>query len=179
VVQVGSHVQRGHPSMFRGPGLAELQIASAVMPNDEFREMATAAGLSVVERRLDDVTYAIAHREDLIFYEEPMRSRSEDSGAIYLAERDDGVRSLWLQYLPPFTLTSRHFHRLTEEEFHGLEGRCVIEASNGNIVLENCSVLIRPGTIHQLRTEETPSLALLEMRNPQGLNMDDHFYVSN
>jgi len=176
-VRAGNDVKRVGLEIFKSPDLAKLEVATTVLPNDNFVHAVVDSGLNIEEVELGGVRYGIAHR-DLNFYEEPMMSRSKkkSSGAIYLAERDKKMDSLWLQYLPPFTSTSRHHHKVTVERFHGLEGSCTIEARDSGIILERCSVTMMPLVTHRLRTDDSPSLALLEMKNPEGLEMSDHYY---
>jgi hypothetical protein len=179
-VRAGNEVRRVGLEIFKSPDLAKLEVATAVLPNEEFVHAAVSSGLRIEEVELDDVRYCIAHR-DLNFYAQPVKSRSADSGsrAFYLAERNAGLRSLWLQYLPALSETSRHLHKLTVERFHGLEGNCIVEVRDSSIVLDRCSVTVMPFTVHRLKTGDTPSLALLEMRNPRGLEMTDHYYVKD
>ncbi len=170
---------------FEGFDFEEFQVASAVLPNPGFVEVARNFGLNIDEFNFGDIAYCVAHK-DLDFYPEPKmsRSRKQGSGAIYLAERDSGERSLLLQYLPPFNLTSRHYHKITTEYFHGLAGSCHIDVSavsgamgsRASVTLEGNTFEMKPGHWHQLRTDEGPSLALIEMvGNPEGLCMGDHY----
>ena len=168
-------VVKVNPSILQELNPEKIRIAVAPSHDADFLKAVEDSGLNVRTLKLGNKKYILAYR-DLDFFDEPKKSRSEESGAIYLAERNAGGRSLLLQYLPPFTPTSRHFHKITTEHFHGLVGRCIIEGKSA--ILCQDTVIVTPFTAHQLRTYEDHSLALIEMiGNPAGLSMNDHFYV--
>ncbi len=116
---------------------------------------------------------------ELDFYSEPRKSRSAGSKAVYLAEKNDGERSLLLQYMPADSITSKHYHKITIEIFHNLGGTCIVYRNGKELVLQGRSIEIFPREIHQVKTRDSGALTLIEMiGNPNGLSMDDHFYVS-
>lgn len=110
----------------------------------------------------------------------PKRSMSSGSEAIYPASRTEGMATLLLQHLPPFSTTSTHYHKETNEVFHSLSGNATLHVRGGDrlSLTEGVSVLIEPNTTHWLETHGSDSLILIEMiseRDEPG--MSDHFYV--
>ena len=113
---------------------------------------------------------------ELEFFSQP-RKQSENSQAIYLAQFRKPGYGLLLQYLAPESVTSRHYHKITTEYFHPLNGHSKIEIDglvsdlSGTLAV----VTFRP---HQLWTDEQPALNIIEMiGHPEGISMDDHYYM--
>lgn len=163
---------------FRLEDLENFQIACVELPNYDFVKAAERRRLNINEFSRDGRSYCVVDNDiGLVFSEEPKVSRSGMSQAVYVAERDSGENSLLLQYLPMLSRTSCHEHLITTEDFCGLFGYCNIHVKPGKLKLEHKTITVVPGQIHQLRTEESPSIALIVMKgNPDGLVMGDHYY---
>lgn len=112
----------------------------------------------------------------------PRPAKSHGSNAIYLASGIDKRDGLLLQYLPPHSTTSLHYHAATSEVFHLLAGSAMISTPwNENLdFAKRRSVTIKPFTVHQVRTESQDSLILLEMIFGSDIvGMNDHFYADS
>jgi len=163
-------------SAFPSDNFDNLVIATALPSDGEFIKFLESERILYVEREINGSICCIAYR-NLDFTQS--RKPSEGSKAIYLAERKEGNGGLLLQYLPPKSETSRHYHELTTERFHNLEGRCFIDIGETKEVLEQSSCTVPPWRIHQVRTKELPALTVLEINgNPRGLSdMSDHYHL--
>ena len=108
-------------------------------------------------------------------------SNSIKSQAKYLAYHNDG---LLLQYIPPNSGTSLHYHNRTVEHYFCLEGKCTLQLGTKenplqkNIFLEKNTFTVLPGEVHRVITDNTPVINFLIMQGcPKNLKMSDHFYV--
>ena len=107
----------------------------------------------------------------------PRKSSSLGSQAIYLIRKDAGIHSHLLQLMPPRSVTSRHYHRITTEYFHNLRGECTIEVNGEDRIISGCILQVNKFETHQVKTGDRASLNLIEMiGNPAGLSMNDHYY---
>ncbi|MBU0761256.1 MAG: hypothetical protein KJ600_01390 [Nanoarchaeota archaeon] len=153
-----------------------LRIATALLPN--WWPIKTLRQYRLLCSKIDfnGSPCSIIYR-GLDFSGSPQVSQSAGSQAIYLARKDNGKQSFLLQYLPPRSVTSKHFHRVTTERFHGLEGACFVEVNGEETLVNGRTFEVAPGKVHQVKTGEEPSLTLIEMLgNPDGLVMTDHYY---
>jgi mannose-6-phosphate isomerase-like protein (cupin superfamily) len=125
-----------------------------------------------------DRTIFLALRGFKIF-SKPRDARSDGSSAVYLASSIDKNDGFLLQYLPPHSQTSKHYHNFRKEAYHIFAGKATIVADDKKLVLENGnSQVTGPSVIHQIYTEKESSLILLEMIDEKpGLGMSDHIYV--
>jgi mannose-6-phosphate isomerase-like protein (cupin superfamily) len=117
---------------------------------------------------------------DFHFYPGQESKKSPGSQSIYYGRSKDKMDGLLLQYLPPNSRTSRHYHRLKTEIYHGIEGEAIIIVGEerNKLKLRKNKLEIFPGTVHQVITEDSPALTLLKiMGDPKGLSLDDHIYV--
>lgn len=106
------------------------------------------------------------------------RSLSADSKALYLGRSAKKARGWLLQYLPPHSATSHHFHTAKTERFINLAGRCRVGLDGRETMLAGTDATATPGTPHYLRTGATPALNLLIISGPADpLSMDDHHYL--
>ena len=119
----------------------------------------------------------VVHR-NLKFYSEPKKALSPGSNAKYIAHVEDRFVGLLLQYLPPKSATSKHYHKKRIEDFHNLEGKCVVECNDRQVLLahgDTSSTRVHSFDIHQVKTTDSPALTLLEMLG--STDMKDHYYV--
>lgn len=125
------------------------------------------------------VYYHLALRGFTVF-RSPVPARSAGSGALYIARRVVNMGGFLVQFLPPDSATSCHYHNLTNETYHLIAGKATIVADGKEVRLKQGETHeIRPKTIHQVRTKVQSSIILIEIvGNPNGLSMDDHVYVS-
>lgn len=130
-----------------------------------------------VEVPFFEQTICLAHRGTLHVYDEPKRSLSTSSGAVYLARSADKDLGWLLQLLPPWAHTSRHHHALKTERFINLAGSCLMGVGEKEVVAVRSDQIVEPETSHYLRTLAEPALNLLIISgHPDPLSMDDHHY---
>lgn len=148
----------------------------------------------------EEKTCFIAHR-NLTFHRPPAPSSSSTSGAQYWIEHWLGPQMLMLillQYLPPRTRTSAHWHHDVSEFFHCLLGRCMLTEGkpdpdgNGKRYarksrrhrLQGCGpareVRIGPGIAHQLETLDCPALNFIAIEGTTAQTMKEliHHHVT-
>lgn len=126
----------------------------------------------------------IAHRG--LTFCRPAYGGSAGSGALYWVVHplvDEGALLL-LQYLPPNTRTSVHWHPREHETFHALRGSCVLLTGDARVserdetyrqldrqrlAAGNCQgkehIWVPPYTVHQLVTHREPALNCIVIRN--------------
>lgn len=128
---------------------------------------------------LAGIPYFLALRDFHMYDKNNQKAKSPNSEAIYIARSENKMDGLLLQYLPPNSKTSRHYHKHKTENYHLIAGKAKIETSVGNQTLEHATThTIKPEVTHQVVTEKEPSLILLEiLGDPEGLSMNDHNYV--
>ncbi|MFA5854182.1 MAG: hypothetical protein WC866_03780 [Patescibacteria group bacterium] len=111
----------------------------------------------------------------------PRPARSSGSSALYLASGKEKRDGLLLQYLPPHSTTSLHYHACTLETFHLLAGRAAVRTPWGTEehLDDGRRSFTNPMFVpHQVVTGESASIILLEMGLPtESTGMKDHFYV--
>jgi|GEM_PF-2133472 len=116
-------------------------------------------------------------------YQDPLASRSASKGsqAVYYGTRTTAKCTYLLQYLPPHSSTSRHYHEGVREFFHILEGAALIYIGGRMYTTESSNtVMVPPGLTHCVTTEDMPSLTLLVMDGQtSGFSCDDHHYSLN
>ncbi len=144
---------------------------------DELKEFLRERRLLLHEMQWKGISLAIGY-QDFVFYDQPQSHPG--SQALYLGHRLAHDHAALMQYIPPYSETSRHDHNDTEEHFYNLEGMCIITTGEGKSeaddVLSKQSKVIEPNTVHQLRTGSEPSLTLLKMLGNHGLGFEDHHY---
>lgn len=117
-------------------------------------------------------------------YKPPKISNSPTSRAIYYARSEDKQNGLLIQYLPPYSRTSKHYHEQQTEAYYLIAGSVEIETNCAVIPLKvpgvsQVTILPgKPGSPHPLITYKEPALTLLQIVNcPGGLSMEDHHYL--
>ncbi len=153
----------------------KILVASAGS-SDKLRGVLEATRLKKEEFKFNGTLYVIFFSSRLIYT--PEESHSPGSKAIYLARGagEDCREGFLIQFLPPYSVTSRHFHRREEETYYNLEGTCFLSVGEKEIILNQSTYSVKPLQIHQLRTEKWPALNLLWIKgnSVEGL---EHFYV--
>ncbi|MBU0907673.1 MAG: hypothetical protein KKD18_00070 [Nanoarchaeota archaeon] len=96
------------------------------------------------------------------FFDKPRRSSSKESNSVYFGWNRQKDKTTALQYLPPNSKTSKHFHKKLEEEYHVLAGKCTVLKGNKQIKLTK-KLRIRKKEPHQLKTGKEGCLMLLEI----------------
>ena len=156
--------------------LDNIRLLTAINPNEETRLMLKLTDLPIKELALDDVPFYFLHRS-IHFFKNLRKSKSKESGAIYVARSENIMDGLLLQYLPPNSSTSMHYHKLKTETFHNLEGKCILTVDYNSITLDKTTGIVHPKQIHQLKTNAGYALNLLKVEDdPKGLSLDDHHY---
>lgn len=150
-------------------------FASILYPNQQVKDFVSKEGLYFKEIQFGEVPLLVASR--FKFYKNLKKAVTPSSNAYYLLWHEEASErfGFLLQYLPPNSVTSRHYHTEQTESFSILEGMLSLETSEGTFALNaggNCTV--RPGIVHQLRTKETPSLTVIQISN---VNYRDHHLV--
>lgn len=109
----------------------------------------------------------------------PRKAVSNGSNAMYLAKGVVKSNGLLLQYLPPNSVTSIHYHVHTVERFHLLAGSAEVMTWQGPVAFPaDRTIKIDPFVVHQVRTGAQDSLILLEMLAPEGKGgKQDHYYL--
>jgi len=145
------------------------------------------SGLSAEQIKVFDIItldfggrdYFVALRDFRIF-KEPRKAFSPGSEAVYYARSEDKKDGLLLQYLKPNSQTSRHYHKKGKETYYLVEGLAsLVTCSHYNKPLEQgVPITVSQRIVHQVVTENDPSIVLLKMRGPNGfIGAEDHFYV--
>jgi len=162
-------------------------VELAVVPDfsDELRGF-VSNGLSAAPVSFNGGVYGLIHN-GFMFPEKPEVSHSRDrvtgtllSHALYIAKKfpRQGLAFV-LQYLPPYSHTSRHYHRETTEIYHSLAGSCTVFRNGSPTALSGAQSLpIYTEVIHQARTTSQPSLMLLEIRGAGNPLEGDHHHVA-
>ncbi|RJO62298.1 hypothetical protein C4544_00430 [candidate division WS5 bacterium] len=128
---------------------------------------------------LPEMNYYILS-EDFHIYNPFGSSNSSGSKAVYIARSADKFRGLLLQYLPPFSNTSNHYHKNKYEAYHCFAGnaKLLIDAAEHNLEIGK-TVVVKPNQVHSVITDSDPCLTLLEITgDPKGLSMLDHNYIN-
>lgn len=163
------------PTIF---SLEGILFASFLHPNHPSKEIIAQQRLNSFELSFGDVPLLVV--SPFTFYKKLKRAFSfPRSGAYYLLWHEentgDGKRGFLLQYLPPHSETSKHYHKKQTEIYHFLDGMISLETLEGTFHLEaGGQHTVKPDVIHQLKTTDTPSLAVIEMTN---VDYKDHHYV--
>lgn len=155
-----------------------VEILTALQPDEQTKLSLLRAPLNMEVLLLDDKVCYVLHRS--LYFNKPseQKSKSPGSKAIYFACNKKEMHGLLLQYMPSFSITSKHYHELTSETYHNLEGECILEIDGKPVKLKNSTVTVQPYQVHQVRTKEQSALTLLSIHgDPKGLSMDDHHYV--
>jgi mannose-6-phosphate isomerase-like protein (cupin superfamily) len=156
-------------------GIHELKFA---------RDYLNGCGFRTNHFTFSPYAFLLGHNDLRIFAPEKRSARSPGSEAIYLGESRDRKDGLLLQFLPPNSHTSKHYHSSDDrspkiETFHGMEGEGRIEVDGqDNLVREGTAITVFPNSLHQLRTLDYPALVLLLIEGDEkGISMDNHHYV--
>lgn len=143
-------------------------------------EKESVNNLANLEINLAGVPFFLLLKNFHLYQPEKQKAKSPGSQAIYPARSANKMNGLLLQYLPPHSQTSCHFHQIKTEIYHSLAGEAFIEIDQAMTVklMYAGSRVIFPRTIHQVKTANKPSLILIEvLGDPEGLSMADHVYV--
>ena len=155
----------------------EINLLTAIDPDDETKSLLENTGLILNVVDLDDKVCYILHRS-LHFYDGLQQAKSPTSKGRYVARSEDKRDGLLLQYMPPNSHSSKHYHKLKTETYYGLEGECLLEMDGKEVRLKGNVITINPKQIHQVKTGNQFALTLLVIKgDPRGLSMDDHNYV--
>jgi len=155
----------------------EIELLTAIDPDDKDKLVLKNTQLPLKVVDLDGRQCYIVHHS-LYFYDEIQQAKSPTSQGRYIARSEDKSNGWLLQYLPPFSHTSKHYHGLKKEKYHGLEGECSLEIDGKKVKLKGNVVTVQPGQIHQVKTTQQFALTLLIIQgDPKGLSMDDHNYI--
>lgn len=147
-------------------------------PDFDAVEILSGHGFDMHTMRVADELLLFFHQPSFRFYKNIQLSCSNTSNAMYLGQSTDPLDGLVLQYMPPNSCTSRHYHKMRTEVYHSLAGKCLLYADDEISRVNGNSKIIPPDTVHQLWTGSSPSIILLEMQDDQkGISLDDHFYV--
>ncbi len=109
-------------------------------------------------------------------YHPPIKSVSWGSKAVYLASFEDNDATLLVQFLPPWSTTSCHYHLPpAKEAYYLLAGKGYLEIPGYlTYCLEKGSrAVVKPYEVHRYFTREMPALTLLEII---GLSVKDCLY---
>lgn len=159
--------------------LKDIEIATVMQPPTKFigeiEKYGADNGLQFKLFYLNDINFFIIYK-DLEFYNGVKNAFSPDSGAKYLAHKKTESGELLLQYIPPKSITSKHYHEFKTEIFHNLEGKCTLEVSRKKIDLEKSSHSVKPNAIHQVKTADSAALNLLESKG-KSTGREDHNYI--
>ena len=171
--------------------LKDIEIATVSQPPTKFigeiEKYGADNGLNFKLFYLNDINFLIIYK-DLKFYGGTRNALSTGSGAKYLARKKTETGGLLLQYLPPKSVTSKHYHEFRTEIFHNLEGKCTLEFSKINLEkskgtpevkrknLVNSTYEVEPKIVHQVKTADSAALTLLEMIG-KNTGMEDHIYA--
>jgi len=163
----------------RMPFLLASQTANLIT-----QEMKVVPELKKTVTELPDLSRIHLATKGWHIYDPLKTSNSKGSAAIYLARSEDKMNGLLLQYLPPHSRTSAHYHTVQTETYYLLLGKASIETPGATIVLNvpgRSQATIKPGTqsaaTHSVITKDLPSLMVIQLVNcPGGLSMDDHHY---
>ncbi|MBI4017195.1 MAG: hypothetical protein HY363_05895 [Candidatus Aenigmarchaeota archaeon] len=163
-----------------GIDLNQVELLTALEPDEctkSFIERA-AAKLKLQTIYFDGQICYILLSDSMHFNKvSEQKSNSPASQARYLAKRSGKMHGFLLQYLPPFAVTSKHYHKLSTETYHNLEGECFLEINGDIKLLKNSTLTVAPGEVHQVHTKDQFALTLLSIRgDSKGLSMDDHYY---
>lgn len=124
--------------------------------------------------------YFVAAR-GIELFQKPRQSRSSQKGsrALYFGVTQNSKRSYLLQYLPPYSPTSSHYHNGIQESFFVIEGSVLISIGGRTYTALPTNALTTPCKVaHSLLTEELPSLTLILMDgSDKGFSSDDHHYL--
>lgn len=133
-------------------------------------------GYAMKEISFDTLKCYIAAYDFLNFFKEPKKN-SPGSKCMYLGVSTTESDSYLLQIMPPFSISSWHYHEKTTETYYNLHGRCIINIDDKDIILPRKGFIVEPYQKHFVVTENRPSLTLLHLTNPYGLSMEDHKYI--
>jgi mannose-6-phosphate isomerase-like protein (cupin superfamily) len=114
-------------------------------------------------------------------YELPKPSNSKESMAVYYARSANMNHGLLIYVLPPDSLTSVHFHKISTETYYLIAGKAEVHLGGSNVVDLNASdrsvVTIGRGITHPVKTSNSPAVILIHLQDcPHGLSMEDHYY---
>jgi hypothetical protein len=127
----------------------------------------------------DNVMYTLYHK-NLKFFPEPIKG-SENSQAIYYAEKIEDGKKYLLQFILPRSSTSRHYHKETDEIFCPIYGCCFLNYESMISEIRGTERMITSkyvprNTRHQLKTvDNVPALNLIQM-DPAHDGWEDHYY---
>jgi len=159
---------------------AQFEIDDPVQMNEvhDLRNRLISKDFSSEEFLSSPRLYLIGHKNFYFYPPEKRSAKSSTSQAIYVARSADKKDGLLLQFLPPNSHTSKHYHKLKTETYHVLEGTAFLEVDGQSIELRHSAHIVFPNKVHTVYTKEEPALTLLLIQNdPEGLSMSDHNYV--
>ncbi|MBU0706997.1 hypothetical protein KKG41_01360 [Patescibacteria group bacterium] len=145
-----------------------------------FADLAST-GYQFLSVKLADGTVFLALKGFEVFNGSNPPTRSDGSGAVYLAQGVGQMNGLLVQWLPPNSRTSWHTHRSKTEWVINLAGSCQRGQNDEGAVVDatDCSYLVLPNQAHFLQTGVLPALNLLVITSHNGgdpLNADDYTY---
>lgn len=106
------------------------------------------------------------------WFKSPKKSSTKSSNSLYLAYKEERNNYWLLQYLPPFSKTSNHYHKNIIEKHEVIAGECFIK--NNKKSTDFLKKITKENEIHQLYTQEKGCILILEMihQNKKGWEKD-------
>lgn len=116
---------------------------------------------------VEDRARQLGIKEELQFFDFPKPHNG--SQAVYLVEQLVGDHLILVPVLGPNMRTSRHYHEapMVMERYFHIAGESFVSIGDKELPLNSERNLIEVplGVIHQVRTQESPSLTLIIMEN--------------
>lgn len=137
----------------------------------------------------EKLTLPLQSQERLFFalrgwevFDDPRKSASPTSEAIYLAQSKKPRHGLLLKFLAPGSRTSSHYHKSFGEVYYLIAGQAKIITESAIIFLNVpgksiAKIKTAPSTMgfHPVVTDNQPSVIIVQMLG--GLRADDHYYA--
>lgn len=120
----------------------------------------------------DGVSLPVYYNRKIKIFDPPLEGSPGSDAKYYIWDDETG---LLLQFIPPNSRTSYHYHKITREEHHNILGKHRLYSSNGEITLKGSSIILDPYNWHQILTLSNSSINTILM-DPPGLGKSDHFY---
>lgn len=119
------------------------------------------------KERIERKAAGIGIREKLVFFDSP--HPHVGSQAVYLAEQFVGDHLILVPVLGPNMITSWHYHEapMVMERYFHIAGESFVSVNGKKLPLNSEQNLIEVplDVVHQVRTQENPSLTLIIMEN--------------
>ncbi len=158
-----SETEREYPTLIGG--FDEHRVEETIrQKSTEMLKIGRESHFRMIRLHFGERQYYLALQGFLVF-DPPLQSRSQKQGSKALYYAANKKRGLLLQYLSPYSPTSSHDHTSWTEDFHLLAGDATLRTNNNqNSLLAGSAPTIKPEVVHQILTENQPSLILLEIK---------------